>query len=276
MIGGFFLSALLPPRDDSEPSFYEVLGLDDASRTIDDEQLRKAYRKLSLKFHPDKIAQRGGVDKEAAAAEYERIQEAYHVLIVEKKRLKYDALGTPTRYRFVERGGFADPQSLYENLTASSVHDKSRLVVLFGVAILLVLMQPILIAAKVNQSLQAGGGPLETSSWFAILIPYWVFAGLFIVLTFVVAAFFVASTRDRIPICLTGLEQFFWYLGIIFLWYVNFARVLIVLIDPLLMQSTHFLFANKYTFCFFQVSNGTKHGTIRFSIDRRLPRYTSQ
>ena len=220
VIGSFFLSALLPPRDDAEQSFYEVLGLVTENRTTD-EQLRKAYRKLSLKFHPDKIAQRGGdaEKKEAAAAEYERIQEAYHVLIHEKKRLKYDALGTPTRYRFVERGGFADPQSLYENLIGSSFEDKSRLVGLFGIAILLVLMQPILIAAKVNQSLR-GEGPLENSSWFAILIPFWVVGGLFIIFTFAVAAFFVASTRDRLPICLTGLEHFFWYLGIIFLWYV--------------------------------------------------------
>lgn len=218
VVASFFLSALLPPRDGAEPSFYEILGLDSSAT---DEELRKAYRKLSLKLHPDKIAQRYGGDvtkKEEAAAEYEKIQEAYHVLIDEKKRLKYDALGTPTRYRFVERGGFADPQSIYENLTSASVNDKSRLVGLFFIAILLVLTQPILIAAKVNQTLQFEG-PLRTTSWFSILVPYWVLGSLLIILTFV-AAFYVPTT-DRLPICLSGLEQIFWYIGIIFLWYVR-------------------------------------------------------
>ena len=213
VFGSFFLSALLPPRDTEEPSFYEVLGLKSSAT---DEELRKAYRKLSLKFHPDKIVQRGGdsTKKEEAAAKYEKIQEAYHVLVDEKKRLKYDALGTPTRYRFVERGGFADPQSLYENLISASFHDKSRLVGLFFLAIILLLTQPILIAAKINQTLQSG--PLETVSWFAILVPYWVMGALFIILTFVAAIF--VPTQDRLTICLVGVEQIFWGLGLIFLW----------------------------------------------------------
>lgn len=213
----FFLSALLPPRDGDEPNFYDILGID---RYATDEELRKAYRKLSLKLHPDKIAQRGGdaAEKAEAAAEYELIQEAYDVLTDEKKRLKYDALGTPARYRFVERGGFADPQSLYENLTIASINDKSRLVGLFFIAVLLMLMQPILIAAKINQTLRVGGGgPLRMTSWFVILIPYWVMGALFIILIFGASAFVPA--RDRLPICLIGVEQFCWYLGIICLCY---------------------------------------------------------
>ena len=218
VVGGFFLSALLPPRDENEPSFYEILGLDPSAT---DNELRKAYRKLSLKLHPDKIAQRYGGDskkKEEASAEYEKIQEAYHVLIDQKKRLKYDALQTPTRYRFVERGGFADPQSVYDNLTGASFSDKSRLVGLFFIAVLLVLMQPILIAAKINQTL-GGEGPLSSSSWVSIMVPYWIFGGLFMVLTCVAAVFVPAS--DRLHIFVMGWEQFFWYLGAIFLWYVH-------------------------------------------------------
>ena len=38
------------PNFDSE-DFYEVLGLD---RSADEKAIKKAYRKLSLKYHPDK------------------------------------------------------------------------------------------------------------------------------------------------------------------------------------------------------------------------------
>eukprot|EP00536_Pseudo-nitzschia_multiseries_P006822 jgi/Psemu1/324498/estExt_fgenesh1_pg.C_1500011 len=212
-IGSFFLSALLPPHDNVELGFYEVLNVDNDATN---EELKKAYRKLSLKLHPDKIAQRGGDStlQEESAAEYEKIQEAYSVLINEKKRLKYDALETPARYRFVEKGAFANPQSVYENLTSASTNDKSRLVGLYFAAILLVLLQPILVAAKINQTL-SGQGPLADSSWLAILVPYWIFGALQIIVTFGAAIHVPAG--DRIPICLAGLEYFFWYIGVIFL-----------------------------------------------------------
>ena len=251
-IGSFLFSALLPPRDDEELSFYEILGLENSNNshtvgpnTASDDEIRKAYRKLSLKLHPDKIAQRyGGADtskKEEAAAEYEKVQEAYNILMDEKKRLKYDALGTPTRYRFVEQGAFANPQAVFENLTSASFVDKSRLLGLFFILILLVLLQPILIAAKINQDLQVvGGGALATASWFAILVPYWVMEGLIIILTFI-AAFYV-PTEDRLAICLTGLEQLFWYLGVIFLWYVTFTLRFVCHLPSVIFVSCYLIF----------------------------------
>lgn len=216
--GSFLFSALLPPRDPNEKSFYSILGVDSNAK---DDEIRKAYRKKSLKLHPDKIAQRGGnlSKKEEAAAEYEKVQEAYNVLINEKKRLKYDALGSATRYRFIEQDAMANPEVLLENLAQASSVDRLRLVGFFFLVILLLLSQPILIAAKVNQSLNSQGD-LQSTSWFAILVPYWVIGGLLIILTFVVS-FFVPN-EDRLPICLTGLEQFFWYIALIFIWYVSF------------------------------------------------------
>ncbi|VEU40429.1 unnamed protein product [Pseudo-nitzschia multistriata] len=206
-LGSFLFSALLPPRDggdDAEAGFYEVLGVEP---TATDEELRRAYRKLSLRLHPDKIAQRGGdaSAREKAAAEYEKIQEAYHVLVDGDKRNRYDVLETPERYRFVERGAFADPPSLYANLTSAPARDKSRLVGLYLAAILLVLLQPILVAAKINQVL-AERGPLADASWFAVLVPYWIFGGLGIVLA--VAAAFLVPVESRVTMGLMALEQF--------------------------------------------------------------------
>lgn len=64
--------------------YYEVLGVDKKS-TLD--QIKKAYRKLALEYHPDR-------NKEAGAEEkFKEINEAYQVLSDDKKRQTYDQFG---------------------------------------------------------------------------------------------------------------------------------------------------------------------------------------
>lgn len=60
---------------------YNVLGV---SKTANDDEIRKAYRKLCLTHHPDK----GG-----EAEEFQKIQKAYETLSDEKKRQMYDTMG---------------------------------------------------------------------------------------------------------------------------------------------------------------------------------------
>lgn len=64
--------------------YYEILGV---SRTASQDEIRKAYRKLAKKYHPD-------VSKEKNAdTRYREINEAYEVLKDPDKRAKYDTLG---------------------------------------------------------------------------------------------------------------------------------------------------------------------------------------
>src|SRR5580692_11380362 len=64
--------------------YYQILGLQ-RSATADD--IRKAYRRLARKYHPD-------VSKEPDALErFKQMQEAYEVLKDPKKRAAYDQLG---------------------------------------------------------------------------------------------------------------------------------------------------------------------------------------
>ena len=168
-------TALFPPVDEEERDFYEALGV---SRDATSEQIRQAYRKKSLQLHPDKIAQRRQtVDIEEAKKEYEQVQEAYNVLMNDKKRARYHAVGcSGARYRFLSQG-FANPGALYENLTHASTVDKTRLVLLCSVLVMLILLQPILIAAKVNQITDGSGGSLESTKWVVLLIPTWMMMG---------------------------------------------------------------------------------------------------
>jgi len=69
----------------SKRDYYEVLGV---SKTTDEQELKKAYRRLAMKFHPD----RNPGDKEAESS-FKEAKEAYEVLSDDNKRAAYDRFG---------------------------------------------------------------------------------------------------------------------------------------------------------------------------------------
>jgi curved DNA-binding protein CbpA len=77
-------------------NYYEILGI---SRNATPEEIKKAYRKLSMKFHPDKN------EGDAFFEEmFKKIQEAYEVLSNASKRHQYNAMldsqqGNPEEFR---------------------------------------------------------------------------------------------------------------------------------------------------------------------------------
>lgn len=66
--------------------YYEILGVD---KNASDDEIKKSYRKLSLKYHPD----RNPGDKEAEE-KFKEVAEAYSVLSDSQKRQQYDRFGT--------------------------------------------------------------------------------------------------------------------------------------------------------------------------------------
>src|SRR3954469_6164044 len=65
--------------------FYEILGV---SKAADAEEMKRAYRKLAMQFHPD----RNAGDK-SAEQKFKDISEAYDVLKDDQKRAAYDRFG---------------------------------------------------------------------------------------------------------------------------------------------------------------------------------------
>ena len=70
---------------DKKRDYYEVLGV---SKTATADEIKKAYRKLAIKYHPDK-----NPDDKAAEEKFKEAAEAYEVLSNDEKRQKYDQFG---------------------------------------------------------------------------------------------------------------------------------------------------------------------------------------
>lgn len=64
--------------------YYDVLGVD---KNADQKEIKKAYRKLAMKYHPDVS------DSEDASEKFKEISEAYAVLSDDEKRQRYDQFG---------------------------------------------------------------------------------------------------------------------------------------------------------------------------------------
>lgn len=71
----------------AKKDYYKIL---DIPKTANDDEIKKAYRKLALKWHPDKN-QGSEEEKKTAEAKFKDINEAYSVLSDQKKRQMYDS-----------------------------------------------------------------------------------------------------------------------------------------------------------------------------------------
>ena len=92
----------------SNKDFYEVLGID---RNSSPDEIKKAYRKLAIKYHPDK-----NPGDEKAEEKFKEISNAFEVLKDEEKRQKYDQFGHDA---FQGGGGFSrgvDPFDLFKDV----------------------------------------------------------------------------------------------------------------------------------------------------------------
>jgi molecular chaperone DnaJ len=111
--------------------YYEILGIE---RIATEEEIKKSYRKLAVKFHPDK-----NPGDKTAEEKFKELGEAYEVLCDEQKRAAYDQYGHAAfdrRAGGFGRGGFHDPfevfrevfggGGIFEDLFGGGRHDPNQ------------------------------------------------------------------------------------------------------------------------------------------------------
>src|SRR5438034_1415430 len=102
--------------------YYEVLGV---ARNAPDEEVKRAYRKLAVKFHPDK-----NPDDPHAEEKFKELGEAYDVLMDPDKRVPYDRFGHAA---FASggagfgRGAFHDPFEIFREVFSGRDRKSTRL-----------------------------------------------------------------------------------------------------------------------------------------------------
>jgi len=101
----------------SKRDYYEVLGV---IKSASPEEIKKAYRKLALKYHPD----RNKGDK-GAEAKFKEASEAYHVLSDKERRNNYDQFGHAAFEGTGGRRGFSnfDFSSVFSDIFGSDPFD---------------------------------------------------------------------------------------------------------------------------------------------------------
>ncbi len=70
--------------------YYEVLGV---NKNATDDELKKAYRKMAIKYHPDRQQGKSDAEKKEAEEKFKEAAEAYDVLSDPNKRARYDQFG---------------------------------------------------------------------------------------------------------------------------------------------------------------------------------------
>lgn len=74
-------------KQSKNKNYYKILGV---ARDVSSKEIKKAYRKQALEWHPDKHADKEDVEREEVNKKFHDIAEAYEILSNEEKRAAYD------------------------------------------------------------------------------------------------------------------------------------------------------------------------------------------
>lgn len=106
---------------------YKILGI---SKDASDDDIKKAYRKLAMKYHPDRQTEKSDKEKKDAESKFKEVNEAYSILSDPQKKRNYDQFGNIDLSGF-DMSGFNpfdafDLSDIFGHAGKKSRHQESR------------------------------------------------------------------------------------------------------------------------------------------------------
>lgn len=97
-----------------QQKYYKILGLD---INASEDEIKKAYKKLALKYHPDKQnSDTNEEDRKTAESKFKEVAEAYDLLTNPEKMNKMNNMNNMNNGNASFRGNFVDPNELFKHI----------------------------------------------------------------------------------------------------------------------------------------------------------------
>ena len=103
----------------SKRDYYEILGV---PKGASDEEIKKSYRKLAMKYHPDRVSTMSDTEKKQAEDKFKELQEAYAVLSDPQKKQMYEQFGH-AGFQGATGGGFQGGGASFDDIMSSFFGD---------------------------------------------------------------------------------------------------------------------------------------------------------
>ena len=108
--------AKLELKKSKRKDYYKILEVD---QNADDDQIKKAYKKAALKWHPDKHQNDDEEGKKQADIMFKDVGEAYEILQDSQKRRRYDQGADLEELQGQGGGGHMDPNDIFQMFFSS-------------------------------------------------------------------------------------------------------------------------------------------------------------
>lgn len=110
-----------PPKDQKKTCFYEILGIE---KSVSEQEVRKAYYKMALKYHPDRISpSTSDNEKSEIESKFKAVGFAYEVLSSPEKRKIYDRNPSAFSENSADISKFSE---LFIKITTQDIEDFKR------------------------------------------------------------------------------------------------------------------------------------------------------